>query len=98
MKYASYTRSFNFTESKPFESDGCYSILFKNEGDTTVTVQGNLKLKPNDFLSVSTENPEVGDFSKYDIVFDTPNTNPKLTIITQYVREIRPEELKNKII
>lgn len=75
-----YTRKTTYTlisEAKPWTAEGCNTYALYNQGNTNVTINNILVLRPGQILTGPDEHPDVKDQSIIDIQFDRRN-NPKL--------------------
>lgn len=75
-----YTNFLVVTKDKELEP-GVVAIAFKNEGNTSVTINNALTINAGDPLFSVSQNEGDIDFTKYKISFG-PGSTPKLVVIT----------------
>lgn len=64
-------------KNKTWEAQGCQTYVVYNQSNVNVTVNNVLVLRPGQYLSGPTENPDIKDYSKLDFQFDMVN-DPEL--------------------
>jgi len=61
------------TKAMKWVANGCNTYSFYNQGNTNITINNVLVLRPGQLFSGPNEHPEIKDFSAIDIQFDIVN-------------------------
>jgi hypothetical protein len=88
MSYKAQTDFFPISKAQPVRSRGHNAITFDNVGDTDAYINGSYPLKAGKSFSISQTDPEVKDFTEYNVTFSGAGANPNVVVITVSLQPI----------